>query len=232
MKDPPEGFSVNDRGDSVEYTMTQRDEGTVFEQLIFFSMNEIYRGQSFLRPIVKITNRNRELADLLSIDYDNKTMSIIQAKTIAALEICMKQSSERRSSSIEKQAKKALKQLKGAIRQIRAGNQVFDSNHNQIEIPDPAKIIIHAIIIVSEFYPFANWKKIGNDLVSISENDQYMALFHILDLLELQQMVTNSESSNSFHNYLFQRWVMVKKTGTAYVRGRARRPYDNEVDRL
>ena len=232
VHDPHEGYSINAMGEPVEFTMTQEDEGAVFEQLIFFSMNELYRGQSFLRPIVKITQRERELADLLSLDYDQKIMSLVQAKAIASLQVRMDQSSEKRSTSTEKQVKKALKQLTGAIRQIRAGNQVFDCNHNTIRIPDPAKSIIHAIILVSELYPFADWKKIGSELTAISDNDEYMALFHVLDLLELQQLVTNSKSPDSFHNYLLQRWVMVKKTGTAYVRGRTRRPHDNEADAL
>lgn len=232
VNDPPEGYSINAMGDSIGFTMTQGDEGAVFEQLIFFSMNELYCGQSFLRPIVKNSSRERELADLLSLDYDQKIMSLVQAKAIASLQVRMDQSSEKRSTSTEKQVKKALKQLTGAIRQIRAGNQVFDCNHNTIRIPDPAKSIIHAIILVSELYPFADWKKIGSELTAISDNDEYMALFHVLDLLELQQLVTNSKSPDSFHNYLLQRWVMVKKTGTAYVRGRTRRPHDNEADAL
>jgi hypothetical protein len=232
VDEPPNGYSINAMGDSVEFTITQQDEGYAFEQLLRFSMNDLYRGQAFLHPIVKVARKERELADLLALEYDDNIICLVQAKSIASLQVRIDQTSEKRSTFTERQVGKALKQLTGAIRQIRAGNQVLDCNHTIIETPDPKTSMIHAIVLVSELYPFADWKTIGKNFTAISDNEKYRALFHVLDLLELQQLVKSSNSAKVFHNYLLQRWVIVKKTGTAYVRSRTRRPQDNEADSL
>ena len=225
---PSESFAINEMGNSVEFTLTRSDEGTAFEQLIFFSMNDLYHGQAFHRPIVKVTNRGRELADLIALDYENNIICLIQAKSISSLQVSLDHDKNKRSGATEKQVRKAMAQLNGAIRKIRAGEQIFDCNNNLINIPDPASSITHAIIIISEMFSFANWRQIGKDIITISHNETYRAFCHLLDLLEFQLLMTNSESPLNFHNYLLQRWITVKLKGTAYVRGRAKRPYDIE----
>lgn len=230
LYDPPRGYSINAMGNSVEFTIDQADEGGVFEELSHHTLNDLYRGQTFLRPSVNESRRDRELADLLALDFEDNTICLIQAKAVASLILRMDQSSRRRSASTEKQVERALKQLIGAIRHIRAGDHIFDCNGTTILVPSPDTSLIHAIVLVSELYPFADWKKIGTNIARISENDKYRALFHVLDLQELQQLVASSRSPKVFHNYLLLRWFMVKTKGTAYVRGRSKRPYDNEYD--
>ena len=97
-------------------------------------------------------------------------------------------------------------------------------------IPNFATSLIHGIIIVSELYAFVDWKKVGMSLNSLSDNEKYKALFQVVDLLELQQLVKNSSSAEVFHKHLLGRWLEVKMAGTAYVRSRNRQPWDSETE--
>jgi hypothetical protein len=148
----------------------------------------------------------------------------------ASLNLHLEQSTERRTSSTQKKVESCFRQLVGAIKQIRTGKDIYDCNHNTIAIPQSSSSPIHAIIVVSELYAFMDWREIGRYLSSMSDNEEYRALFQVVDLQELQQLVKNSRSKEDFHHYLAGRWLKVKMSGTAYVRSRTRQPWDNEAD--
>jgi len=228
VHDPPNGFSVDDKGNTVEFTLTQKDEGAVFEELISFTLRDFHLQHAYLRPIIIVEKKERELADFMALNHSDNTIILIQAKATASLIDRLDKSGAKRSSSIEKKVKASLKQLEGAIKQIRSGNQIYDCNHNKIKIPEYSHALIHGISIVSELYPSVDWKKIEKDVNLLSDNKKYRTLFHIVDLQELQQLVKNSSSAKEFHNYLVGRWLKVKMSGTAYVRSRTRQPWDNE----
>lgn len=222
------GYSVDAMGNTVEYTLTQEDEGYAFEQLLSFTMRGLYHGRAYLRPITMVGGKERELADFLALNYTDNTILLVQAKATGSLQLRLDQSSEKRTSSTQKKVKSGLRQLVGAIKQIRAGNETYDSDHNTIQIPEPSISPIHGIVVVSELYAFVDWKKVGRDLSSINNNEEYKTLFQVIDLQELQQLVKNSNSIEDFHKYLLGRWLKVKMSGTAYVRSRTRQPWDSE----
>jgi hypothetical protein len=227
---PPDGFSIDGIGNAVEFTLTREDEGPAFEELLFFTMRDLYLGHAYLRPIIKVGGKEREVADLLALSHTDNTILLIQAKATASLSLHLEQPTERRTSSTRKKVENCFRQLVGAIKQIRAGKDIYDCNHNRIAIPQSYSPPIHAIIVVSELYAFVDWREIGRYLSSMSDNEEHRALFQVVDLQELQQLVKNSRSKEDFHHYLAGRWLKVKMSGTAYVRSRTRQPWDNEAD--
>jgi hypothetical protein len=230
VRDPPAGLSVDGMGNALEFTLTREDEGHAFEELLSFTMRNLYPGHAYSRPITIVKGKERELADFLALSHADNTILLVQAKATGSLSLHLEQPSEKRTSSTQKKVESCLRQLVGAIKQIRAGNEIYDSDHNRIEIPRSSRSPIHAIIIVSELYAFVDWRKIGSFLSSMSDNEEYRALFQVVDLQELQQLVKNSRSKEDFHHYLLGRWLKVKMSGTAYVRSRTRQPWDSETD--
>jgi hypothetical protein len=51
---PLDGFSVDGMGNAVEFTLTREDEGPAFEELLSFTMRDLYLGHVYLRPITKV----------------------------------------------------------------------------------------------------------------------------------------------------------------------------------
>lgn len=230
VHDPPNGFSVDDKGNTVEFTLAQEDEGSVFENLISFSLHGLYPQRSYLRPNVVIGKKERELADFMALNDFDKTILLIQAKGTGSLCDSLYKPSSKRSSSTGKKVEDSLLQLEGAIKQIRSGNQIYDCNHNMIEITEYSHSLIHGVAIVSELYSFVDWRKIAEKVSTLSDNKEYRTLFHVIDLQELQQLVKNSNSVEEFHKFLIGRWMKVKISKTAYVRSRTRPPFGDKID--
>ncbi|BBO19196.1 conserved hypothetical protein [Candidatus Brocadia pituitae] len=219
IEKPITGYAINTQGYSVEFTVTQENEGDIFEESLYLIFNDLYNKRVFLRPIVQFSRKVRELTDLLCFDSETNTICLVQAKAIASLKVCKDQPTQRRSASIKKDFKQASKQLIGAIRKIRSDSPIFNDKGDTIEILNRNIAPIHAIALVSDLHPSVNWRQIGKYLIQISESDTYRALFQVLDLQELQSIVANCTSTKDFHNLLLQRWAMMKLHGTAYVRG-------------
>jgi len=51
-------------------------------------------------------------------------------------------------------------------------------------------------------------------------------LIHVFDLRELVSIANSSGATDRFNESLMQRWALVKKKGTAYVRARPRNAAD------
>ena len=116
---------------------------------------------------------------------------------------------------------KGIKQLKGAILKIRSGNEICDREGRILNIPARDTSIIHAIVAISELYLFVDWQKVASELIEVSEQDRYRALFHVIDLQELQHIIAYSKEPKSFCSILLQRWVEVKTKKTNYIKCKA-----------
>jgi len=219
IEKPITGYAINTQGYAVEFTITQDNEGRTFEESLYLILNDLYGERAFLRPDVKLPRKTRELTDLLCFDSETDTICLIQSKAIAGLKVRKEQPTARRAASIKNDCQHALKQLKGAVKKIRSNSPIFDNKGDTIEIPNRHTAPIHAIALVSDLHPSVDWREIGKNLAQISESDTYRALFQVLDLQELQFIVANSTSTKDFHNFLLQRWAMMKLHGTAYLRG-------------
>src|SRR5436189_4151928 len=88
----------------------------------------------------------------------------------------------------------------------------------EISPPHGDRLPVHGIVLLSEMYAFIDWREIGRQVVALSNNEDDMALFHVVDLLELSDVARQSDSAAMFNNFLVQRWLGVRMKGTAYGR--------------
>jgi len=204
-----------------KFKLNDIDEGGGLEKSTYNLLEKIYRNNTFPSPQVQKKKVQRELTDLLGFDFDSNTICIVESKVMSVLDSRMNKPSKRRATSVEKQIFKGIKQLKGAILKIRSGNEICDREGRILNIPARDTSIVHAIVAISELYLFVDWQKVANELIEVSEQDRYRALFHVIDLKELQHIIAYSKEPKAFCTVLLQRWVEVKTKKTNYIKGKA-----------
>jgi hypothetical protein len=127
----------------------------------------------------------------------------------------------------------AISQLKGAIKRLRAGDPVFRADGTPIEVdslfPENAAVIEplnlrerankvgHGIVLVSDMHDGLDWRKVAGELFEAVKPTKY--LLHILDLRELQRLVSHSHGRPAvFETHLVRRWELMVEQGSALVR--------------
>lgn len=75
----------------------------------------------------------------------------------------------------------------------------------------------HAIAAISDMHPSVNWQLIAKELIAASQAARFM--FHVLDLRELQRLVSYSAGRPALlEAHLTRRWELVARHGNALVR--------------
>ena len=196
------------------------DEGAKLERAIYVVVDSIYPGDSYVSPDVQKGKKRGELTDVLGFNSD--LICVVQAKAMAVLTVASERPSSKRIGNVEKDIKKALKQLGGALTNIRADFPVFRHRETTpIAIPNRATSLAHALVVLSEMYPFVDWRAVAASVAKASDNKVHRALFHVLDIRELASLAANCKDAATFSNRLVQRWVVVQEKGTAFIRARA-----------
>jgi len=206
-----EAFSIDDEA-----------EGEKLERAVLSVVELLYPERAYRSPRIPEGTGTRELTDVLGFNDD--WLCVIQAKALSVLGVADGRSSERRTSAVTKDITKGLKQLAGAMRKIRGSVPIYDAGGTPINIPDrnaPA----HGIVLVSEMYSFVDWRAVAVASSDASEK-AHMTLIHVFDLRELVSIANSSGATDRFNESLMQRWALVKKKGTAYVRARPRNAAD------
>lgn len=216
-------------GSTTKTILNDNDEGSGQEQSIYALIDCIYPNSTFHSPQIKKGTLKRELIDIIGFDVESNTIYLFESKAMGILKTKMNRSSERRAASVEDHIDTALHQLKGAIKKIRSGEYLYSKEGQIINIPERKTSLIHAIILISEMYFLIDWCEIADIIIKSSEQDQYKALFHVLDLQELQYLVNYSKDAKVFNSLLMQRWVEVKKRKSLYIRGK--RPIEYEQNK-
>lgn len=213
---PTEVFEVSPTLASGPFRIDDTDEGAKLELTLRGSLDAIYPGSTFRSPSIRKGSGHRELTDILS--FDDSSICVVEAKAISVLATGTTRSSDRRASVIEKHANKAISQLQGALSRIRSDIDVYDSEGNIITITNRQASPAHAIVLLSEMYAFLDWQAIARLLVEASQSERHKALFHVMDLSELNYLTAVSNSAAMFSDCLIQRWLHVKMSGTSYIR--------------
>jgi len=218
--EPGEIFEVTPTATGGPFLISDKNEGPNLERVIHLVVDSIYPGNSYVSPDVRDGKIVRELADVLGFNSD--FICIVQAKAMAVLTVDPEQASSRRAANVEKDIKKALKQLAGALTNIRTGSPVFPHGKTTpIGIPNRDTSLAHAIVVLSEMYPFIDWRAIAASVAKASDKKIHRALFHVIDVRELATLAANCEDAQIFSNLLVQRWVVVQEKGTGYIRARS-----------
>jgi hypothetical protein len=213
------------------------DEGNELERLGFQAFDHLCPFGAFHQPLVGDGRRRRELCDILAVsrirEQEDEGLFVIQSKVASATAETLGRTDARRAASVQKNLLCAVDQLRGAIRRLRAGDQIFRSDGTPVEVDPPvpeltgvveplnirerASQVGHAIVLVSDMHPGVDWDAVGHGLIHASEAVGY--LFHVLDLRELQRLVSHSAGRPAMlENYLTQRWQLMVQHKSALVR--------------
>lgn len=165
--------------ESHEFEINREDEGNIFENMIWSSLESVFNFNLFKSPQIKVGNINREFTDIFA--FSELGVFFIEAKDISIIQAGYEKTREKRINGIQKQVKKAIAQLKGATKVFKNNNIIFDSQGSEIVVN--REIIPHAIILVTEVMHIGDWSEISNLILDASESTG--ALFHLIDFEEL-----------------------------------------------
>jgi hypothetical protein len=198
-----------------EFIINTEDEGAGLEQSAHQLLEYLYTLNLYRSPQVKEANFTRELTDLMA--FSSEGICLVEAKVLAVITTQMNRSSDRRSRGIEKQIKKALHQLGGAVRRLRANEEILTRRGQRVQVNCDDETLIQAIVLISSMDQLLDWHKIAQDIITASSENK--ALFHVLDLVELQRLVAYSQTTDVFHFNLYNRWEKVIETKSALIIG-------------
>lgn len=211
-----EVFEVSPTLSAGPFRIDDTDEGKKQERAVHLLLDSMYPGSTYRSPRVQEGSSVRELIDALSIG--SESICLLESKGMAVLTGAIGRSSQRRAATVTKHVTKGLKQLQGALTSVRSGSQIYDAEGQPIVLPGRENLPAHAVVLLSEMYPFLDWQRFASEVIASSENERYRALFHIMDVSELSYLIKVSEDAAAFNLYLMQRWLGVKLKGTAYLR--------------
>lgn len=217
---PVKVFEVSPTAQEGPLLIDDKDEGRKLEKQAYLSLDTIYPGSTYRSP----KSGNRELIDILGFNAD--FICLIESKSLSVLTVNEARSSQRRAATMTSHVSKAMSQLRGALRRIRSGDQIRDANGVPIMIRNQETLPAQAIVLLSEMYFYLDWKLIAREVGSASEDERQRALFHVMDLMELSYIVSQTSNSDAFNRWMVQRWMAVQDSGTAYGRSRARQSWE------
>ncbi len=213
------------------------DEGNELERLGFQAFDHLCPFGAFHQPLVGDGRKRRELCDILAVsrirEQEDEGLFVVQSKVASTTPESLGRTDARRAASIQKNILCAVDQLRGAIRRLRAGDQIFRSDGTPVEVDPPvselmgvveslnirarASQIGHGIVLVSDMHQGVDWETLAHELIHAGEAVGY--LFHILDLRELQRLVSHSAGRPAMlEHYLTQRWQLMVQRKSALVR--------------
>lgn len=214
-------------------------QGNELERLVFQAFEFLCPFGAFHQPQVEEQGELRELCDVLAVsrmrECKEEGVFVIQSKVASEWSEGLTRSATRRAASIKKSIVCAISQLKGAIRRLRSGAPVFRADGTPIEIDPPgpeitelieplnlrerANRVGHGIALVSDMHQGVDWKEVARLLRAAGSSTEY--LFHVLDLRELQRLVSYSGGRPAvFEAHLVRRWQTMVQQGSALVRSR------------
>jgi hypothetical protein len=206
------------------FVIADEPEGVKLERLVKLLLDVVYPAASYRSPQVQQASSTRELIDV--IGFDARSFCAVEAKALSLLEARANRSSRRKEGNVTKDIKKAIGQLIGAMKNVRSDAPIFSAEGDPLTIPDRRRLPAHAIVVVSEMYAFVDWQQVATTVIAASEREACKALFHVMDLRELGAITARCPDSWTFFRRLIQRWFVVKRKGTCYMRARHNPNFD------
>jgi len=219
------------------FCLDDKDEGNELERLGFEAFDYLCPFGAFHQPRVDYGGKRRELCDILAIsrirEHEAEGIFVVQSKVASATPEGLGRTDTRRAASIQKNILAAIGQLKGAVRRLRSGDPIFRADGTPVEVDPPlpeleraiepldirrrANKVGHGIVLVSDMHEGVEWEIIARELIDGGNAANY--LFHVLDLRELQQLVSHSAGRPAIlEGYLIQRWQFMAQRKTAFLR--------------
>lgn len=187
---------VGIKGDDNNITIDAKDEGSILEQQVQVILDSLFLSKIHRNPQINIKNKFRELTDIFA-HYDNGIF-LIETKALGMLNASEEKGMDRKVSGVQKQISKGIGQLTGAVKKIHSGVTIYDNNKSKIEFK---KVILpHCVILVSELFPFGDWKEIEYRMFkAMTETNMYL---NVMDLREFMQYVGNAHGNKDLFNLM------------------------------
>ena len=190
--------------------LDDKDEGDELERLALQAFEFLCPFGVFHQPQVERGVKRRELCDVLAVsrirEHEDEGIFVVQSKVASVTPEGLGRSTTRRAASIQKNIMSAISQLKGAVKRLRDGDLVLRADGTSIELDPPrpeltevieplnlrerANKVGNGIALVSDMHEGVDWKKVARELLASCNSTKYF--FHVLDLRELQRLVTRS----------------------------------------
>lgn len=225
-------------------SLEDADQGGELERLTFQAFDFLCPYGAFVNPVVLENGKKRELCDVLALSRVSdpalqglalEGLFVVQSKVANTTAESLHRKTSRRAASVEKNLMTAISQLKGAIKSLHAGYPVFKNDGSALEVDPPVeevgrvlepldlqarlKQVGHAIAMLSDMHDEVDWPGVATALQEAGRSVQGRFLFHVLDLRELQRLVTYSRGRPAvFESLLIDRWGAIRTNGTALVR--------------
>lgn len=218
-------------------SLDDNDEGNELERLAFQAFEFLCPSGTYHQPQLEHAGNRRELCDILAVsrirEHKEEGIFVVQSKVASVTPDGLARTTQRRAVSIQKNIVTAISQLKGAIKRLRAGDPVFRADGTPIEadplLPELAGVIEplnlrerannigHGIVLVSDMHEDVDWREVARELFAAVKSTEY--LMHILDLRELQRLVSYSHGRPAvFEAHLVGRWELMVQEENAFVR--------------
>jgi hypothetical protein len=194
-------------------TISDKNEGEMFERVVWASLESVFPLTLYKSPQVKVGTRWRELTDVLSFYSYGSFM--IEAKDLSILQAGYERDQERRIKGIQKQVKKAIAQLVGASKAFVRGEAIFDITGYEllVERNQPP----HCIVLITELVHSGDWSEIEVQLMEAMQLTG--AFFHLFDLRELIALLKGSSDKPELLDYnLMERCKLFVQKRSAHIR--------------
>lgn len=147
--------------ESHSVVIDDRNEGEVFERVIWSALESIFPFSIYKSPQVIIGNKKRELTDIFS--YYNNASFLIEAKDLSVLNSGFDRNQDRKTKGVQKQINKALQQLIGAVKALERNESIYDNEGCLVNVDNA--IPIHCIVLVTEIMEYGDWTETQKKMV-------------------------------------------------------------------
>ena len=179
-----------------DISIDAKDEGGILEQQVHAVLDSLFLKKVFRNPQFYTKSKLREFTDIFA-HYHNGVF-LIETKALGIIESSEDKGMDRKVSGLQKQISKGINQLKGAVKKIHGDIPIYDRNKIKIEFK---KVNLpHSIVLVSELFPFGNWK--GIELAMFEAMSETKMYLNVMDLREFMKYIGNARGDKDLLNLM------------------------------
>lgn len=194
-------------------TIDDKNEGEIFERVIWASLESVFPLTLHKGAQVKIGEKLREFTDILA--YHEYGSFLIEAKDLSVIQAGYERDQERRTKGVQKQIKKAIGQLTGACNALAHGNRVFATTGEELDVVRDKPP--HCIVLITELMHWGDWGDVERLLIEAMQSTE--AFFHLLDLSEFIVLLKGSSGKATLLDYnLMERCKVFAENGSVHIR--------------
>lgn len=198
------------------FSVADADEGAAQEISVWHKLENMFLGNIYRSAWWLDNGIKKELTDIFA--YTELGIFIVESKAVSVFNKQPNRATQRREQDVLKDIQKGLKQVVGAARTIAKNIPIYGSSHTgDIELKFDRSICPHGIILISDAsLIFKGKDTITKEVLELSRT--HRMLIQILDLTELNYIVTRLNDRIHFDGYLVSRFQATVERENAFIR--------------